>query len=305
MNRGFEYFLLILALLILTPAEVSCQEKARIVVLPFTGREFSQVDLDALTLLFEESLLNVESLQVIDQVKREKVLAFLDPALLKCDDVECALKAGKALSADTVVLGTITKAGEKLVVSTMLIDVKLGKSIKASSAESESKTDLPRTVQILLWTMLQAPAASPASVQVVMSEQEKLQRLKALESLRADLKATIAGIEEQRAPARTWAWVFVGVGAVSAGLSGVCAYMAEQFYQDYQSTSVPSQVAFYHQQVLLWDTLTVVSAGTGLLSIGVSIPFFLRGPSNRAEKQELKRIETEISSLQSAQGETR
>ena len=41
-----------------------------------------------------------------------------------------------------------------------------------------------------------------------------------------------------------------------------------------------------------------------MLSLGISIPFFARGPSNRAEKKELKRIETEISALQNALGET-
>ena len=55
----------------------------------------------------------------------------------------------------------------------------------------------------------------------------------------------------------------------------------------------------------MWDTLTLVSAGTGVVSFGFSIPFFVSGPSSQVEKKELKRIEAEMSAMQNSKGETR
>jgi hypothetical protein len=305
MTRVSTCLILLLSLALFTPERSFCQEKMNIVVMPFTSSDLSEKDLETITLLFEDNLLKVDSLQVIDQEKRVKVLAFLDPSLLKCADVECALRAAKGLSADTVVLGTVAQRGGTLVISAKSIDVKSGKSVRIESVESVSMADLPRTIRILSSTLLGTPASGESIAVTPETEQETLRRLKALESMRVNLNASIAEIKKERAKAHAWGWAFLGAGAVSAGLTGVCRFMSEQAYENYWSTSEVSKVEYYHRQVILWDTLTMVSAGTGVLTIGCSIPFFLRGPSSLAEKIELKRIETEINKLQNAQGETR
>ena len=230
------------------------------------------------------------------------MLAYLDPALLKCADLECALKAARALSADTALLGTITKQGEKIVLSVKLIDVKLGKSIKASTTEAGSKGDLPRVIPILLSTLLGTPVASASGGSGLTADQVNQQKLEVLEALRAELKATIAEINKKRSVAHTWGWSLMGVGAVSAGLSGVCWYLADQAYQGYQSTGGTSEAEYYRGKVTLWDTLMLVSAGTSVLSFGGAIPSFALSPNSRAESNELKRVETEISALEVPEG---
>jgi len=97
----------------------------------------------------------------------------------------------------------------------------------------------------------------------------------------------------------------MGIGVASAGLSGVCWYKSDQAYQSYKSTSDTATAAKYRSQVTLWDTLMLVSAGTGVLSIGGSIPFFVLSPNSRDEKKELKRIETEMSALGNTEGTTK
>ena len=278
------------------------QEKSSIVVLPFTGGDLSEAELTEITLFFEQNLLNVESLQVIDQAKRARVLAYLDPSLLKCADIECALKAAKALSADTVVLGTVTRRGETLVISAKTVNVKSGKSVRTESVESASKADLPRTIRILASTLLGAPTPGASVTTPPSTEQERLQRLQALESMRANLNESIAEIKQQRVKAHRWGWVLVGVSAVSAGLSGVSWYLSDVAYEEYQSTNDTEVAAYWRRKVTLWDTLFLVSAGTGVLSIGGSIPIFTLGPNSRAEAEELKKVEAEIRAFESARG---
>jgi TolB-like protein len=300
MTRVSTCLVLLLSLSLFSPERPLCQEKTSIVVLPFTGGELSEADLAEITLLFEENLLKVESFQVIDQAKRARVLAYLNPSLLKCEDIECALKAAKALSADTAVLGTVTRRGETLVISARAVNVKSGKSVRAESVESASKADLPRTIRILSSTLLGTPMSGASIAEGPNTEQENLQRLRALESLRADLNEAIAEIKEKRVTAHRWGWALVGVSAASAALSGVSWYLSDVAYQHYQSTSDTDLAAYYRGKVTLWDTLFLVSAGTGVLSIGGSIPIFTLGPNSRAEAEELKKVEAEIRALESA-----
>ena len=133
-------------------------------------------------------------------------------------------------------------------------------------------------------------------------DQESLQKLKALEALRSDLQATITEINRKRTVAHTWGWVLVGVGAASAGLAGTCYYLAEQAYANYKTSTDDDLAAEYRAQVTMWDTLTLVSAGTGVVSIGISIPFFVRRSQQPGEKKELKRIEAEMSAMQDSRG---
>src|SRR5512136_1281523 len=86
---------ILLALILLMgfvfPRGAFAQSRIPIVVLPFTGGNLLKTELMNLTLQFEESLAGVDTLQVIDQSRREKVLAYLDPALMTCEDLDCAI----------------------------------------------------------------------------------------------------------------------------------------------------------------------------------------------------------------------
>lgn len=297
--------MLVLLICFLAGGNVFSQEKVIITVFPFTGDGLSASELKSLTLIFEESLLKVNSLQVIDQSKRERVLVYLDPSLLACVDLDCVLRAGRAVSADAIVLGTISTTGGQFVLTAKVVDLGTGKSRQAESAGSPSVAELGSATRLLASTLF-GPAAPGASGRAQAgAELENAQRLKALESLAANMRANIAEIDRKRAAVRKWGWVFIGVGAASAGLAGTCWYLAEQAYQGYLSTSNAELAAYYHSRVTLWDTLTIVGGGAAVLSVGGSIPFFVLSPSSRTEEKELERIETEMSTLQNPRDEKR
>ncbi len=302
MRKARTLFLLILLMCFLAGGNAFSQEKVSITVFPFTGSGLSASELRSLTLIFEESLTKVDSLQVIDQPKREKVLAYLEPSLMTCEGMECAIRAGKTMSVDIVVLGTVSGPGQKRVITATVIDVKSGKSRKVESAGSESMTEMEKAARLLASTLFGTVASSGSSPDDVSAGLQNAQRLKALESLRENLRTTIAEIDRKRAAARAWGWAFMGVGIASAGFSGACWYKSDRAYQDYKSTSDTARAGYYREQVTLWDTLMLVSAGTAVLSIGGSIPFFVLSPNSREENKELKRIETEMGALENTVG---
>ncbi len=302
MRKARTLFLLTTLVCFLAVGSGFAQEKVSIAVFPFTGDGLSASELRSLTLIFEESLMKIGSLQVIDQSKREKVLAYLEPSLLTCEDVDCAIRAGRTMSADTIVLGTISEAGQKRVITATVIDVKSGKGRKVESPGSESMTEMTQAARLLASTLFGTLAPGVSSADAASADLENAQRQKALESLRANLRTTIAEIDRKRAAAHAWGWAFMGVGIASAGLSGASWYKSDQAYKDYKSTSDTARATYFREQVTMWDTLMLVSAGTAVLSLGGSIPFFVLSPNNREEKKELKRIETEMSALGNAEG---
>ncbi len=284
------------------PGSVCSQSRTSVVVLPFSGASLSKTELADLTRVFEESLSGVESLQVIDQTRREKVLAYLDPALLTSVDLNSAIKVGEALSAAIVVTGTIMSQNGMLAVKVRVITVATGKAVSTESAGVASAAELSQAVRIIASALFGAPLSGPSGGGGLTETLAKQQRFSVLESMQADLKESIARINQERARTRTWGWVSLGVGAASAVFSGVSWYLADLAYGNYRSTYDTAAAAYYHQKVVLWDTLMFTSAGVGVVGLGVSIPFFVLSPDSHTEMEELKRIESEMASLASPGG---
>ncbi len=296
-------FALILVMGLVSAGNAISQNRKSIVVLPFSGSGISKTELMNLTRVFEESLSAIESLQLIDQVRREKVLAYLDPGLLTSNSSDDAVKVGRALSASTVVLGTVVaRESGILAVSVKVITVATAKVVRTESEGVASAAELPNAVRILVSVLFGAPITIPAGAMGLTADEEKQQRLRALDAMRDDLKASIAQIDRRRAKARTWGWASLGIGIASAAFSGVSWYLGDLAYERYQSTSDTTKAEYYRQRAVLWDTIMLASAGTGILCTGISIPIFVLSPDNRAENEELKRVQAELTSLTSSQG---
>lgn len=295
-------FALILVALSLSPSIAWSQSKTQIVVLPFTGTGLSKTELVNLTRVFEERLSKVDTLQVIDQSQREKVLAYLNPNLLTCTNLDCAITIGKALSAATVVMGSIVSESGKLSVSMRVVTVKSGRVIRTDSDPVDSPAELPHALRLLASALFGAPLAGMPGAEDLTAAQEKEARLNALASLRDDLQESIAQIKAKRRDAQTWGWVSLGIGAACATLSGVSWYLSDLAWEKYLATSDTDEAIYYRQQSVMWDTIMFASAGAGVLSIGISIPIFALSPDSRAEADELKRVESEMAVLSAAGG---
>jgi len=156
----------------------------------------------------------------------------------------------------------------------------------------------PLNLTLLLDESLSRVDSFPA----IDTSRREQQQSNALESLRAGLNETPAERAQKQAKARTWGWVSLGVGAASATLMGVSWYLSDVAYQEYQSTSDTATAVYYRRQVLLWDTFMLVSGGTVVLSLGISIPLFVINPDSRAVSGELKRVGSGMAALASPEG---
>jgi hypothetical protein len=299
-SRVLFAFILLAGLVV--PGYVYPQKSNSVVVLPFSGSSLTKAELASLTRVFEESLSGISTIQVIDQVRREKVLAYLDPRLLTSDSQGDAVTIGEALVAATVVTGAVVAESGVMTATFKMIDVETSRAVSARTAGAASFEELSQAVSIAAFALFGVPLAESTDLEDSTTVQARQQGLAVLSSMRADLRNSIAEIDRRREKALTLGWVSLGVGVASAALSGLSLYLSHLAYDNYRSTSDTVKAEHYRRQVVAWDSIMMASGGAGALCVGISIPFFVLSPNSRDEAAKLKRVEADITSLTSPEG---
>ncbi len=121
------------------------QEKSRVAILPFEAREVSQSESQVITELFETALVKTGVYNIIEQNQIEAIAEAQAYSLSGCVDDSCAVEVGKLLSAELIVIGTISKVGNKYIANSKIIDVALGKNIKADSVSADNLAEMTET----------------------------------------------------------------------------------------------------------------------------------------------------------------
>jgi hypothetical protein len=112
--------------------ELSAQNKAALVVLPFTGSSIDSASKQTAIKLLRREL---------DRSDNYKVIAD-NGALTPCSDVACAIDAGKKAGAAVVVYGGFGKLGTKLLISYSVFDVATRAEIVSGDVSASSTEDL-------------------------------------------------------------------------------------------------------------------------------------------------------------------
>lgn len=111
--------------------------KAVLAVLDFVARDVPKEDAVKISMLVRNELSNLPRYRILD---RDQILKALGPDAA-CDDVSCAVEAGKKLGARTVVVGTIMKFGDNLTVTGRAIDAETGAVIAAEKERAVFQAD--------------------------------------------------------------------------------------------------------------------------------------------------------------------
>ena len=114
---------------------------------------------------------------------------------------------------------------------------------------------------------------------------EKKFELQGLYTKREELESGFHSSMMRRRAMTSGGYVGLGGGALGAGLAVLFALLSNSTYGEYQSATLSSDAAAYHGEVAMYDTLTIVSAGIGVVSAGVSLLLFALRPPNREEYQ--------------------
>ncbi len=150
MRRLIFIFLLILLLVV----SVFSQGKPRTAVIPFNAIGVAEIESLTASNLFETALVQTDSFLIIEQTQIAEILEAQSFTLSGCTDESCAVEIGKLLSAEQIVLGSFSKVGSGYIINAKIIDVTLGRNIRADKVSFSSMDELSESVDLLAYKLV-------------------------------------------------------------------------------------------------------------------------------------------------------
>lgn len=140
----------IVIFLCLSSTAVWGQAKPRVAILPFGALNVSQSDALVITSLFETSVVKTEMFLVIEQNQIKALLDAQKYSLDGCVDESCAVEVGRLLAAEQIILGELSRVGNRYIVNAKIIDVSQGRNIRADNVAAPSLDEIAETGVALL-----------------------------------------------------------------------------------------------------------------------------------------------------------
>jgi hypothetical protein len=134
----------LLALLFTLPFSIPAEAKPRIAVWPLEiGEGIGEGESKLLSEALRVDLVNTGAFEVLERERIEQILREVGMSLSECTDEECALRAGRVLSAEKVVMATVGRVGATYALSARLVDVETGSTDMATPVmKTELKDEL-------------------------------------------------------------------------------------------------------------------------------------------------------------------
>ena len=127
----------VFALILALAAPSIGAEKAALAVLDFVARDVPREDAVKISLLIRNEMSNLPQYRMLD---REQIVKALG-ADSSCDDLSCAMEAGKKLGARIVIVGSVMKFGDNLTVTGRVIDAENGTVLAAEKERAVFQAD--------------------------------------------------------------------------------------------------------------------------------------------------------------------
>ena len=151
------------------------EDKPIITVLDFDTSEVSQAEMRAIISLLSSSLFKTDYFTVIDVSQRDTVLKEMEFSMAGCSDESCMLEIGKLLSAEAIVVGSISRVGTKFVFSAKMLETETARTLSTADGIYPDLDTLlediftvtaelagPYTAQAAAWSPAEPePAAEP------------------------------------------------------------------------------------------------------------------------------------------------
>ncbi len=142
-----------LLLILLFAGSVFSQGKPRTAVIPFNAIGVAEIESLTASNLFETALVQTDVFMVIEQTQIAEILEAQSFTLSGCTDESCAVEIGKLLSAEQIVLGSFSRVGSGYIINAKIIDVTLGRNIRADKVSFSSMDDLSDSVDLLAYKL--------------------------------------------------------------------------------------------------------------------------------------------------------
>ena len=235
----------VLLLLLLVGTAAFSQGRPLIAVLPLQALgELNAEQVGTVTRLLETGLVKSSIFQVLERSEIAQVLAAQEYSAEECFDESCAVRLGRLLAARLIVLGTLSRLGDKFFLTAKIIEVATGKTLEAEHEEADTMEAIARRAENLGFRLAgRQPEAQGAGITGVPAAQARpiperpIPSKQELEKEHRALQVALA-LEIQRSHGlRTGSRVLYGIAAGLALVSG--ATLVVGLSQPEKASAVP------------------------------------------------------------------
>jgi len=131
------------------PVTVPAGEKINLAVADFAGKNVSAADASIVADFLRTELVNTQMFNVMDRANMETILSEQKFQLSGCTTEECAVKMGKLLNVQQIVVGSLSKLLDTYYITVNLVDVETGKILKSFDHEVVSSKEFRNACKIL------------------------------------------------------------------------------------------------------------------------------------------------------------
>lgn len=134
--------LLFVIILLITTNAFAQEEKMRIAVADFKAKGVSKSLSQNVSELIRNEMINSGEFVVIERSQMDEVINEQGFQQTGCSDVSCAVELGKLLSANKILVGTVMKMGDSIIITGRIVDVEKGVGEFSESHEVKSEKEM-------------------------------------------------------------------------------------------------------------------------------------------------------------------
>ena len=161
MRRAFLVLICVLGL----PAHAQRaqgEDKPSITVLDFAASGISVSEAEVFADFMSAHIVETGVFRVIDRMQRQSLLQEIEFSQAGCADEECQLEIGRLLAASRIVVGSIGKVGDYVLLNLKLIMVETGETLRSASGRYEDLNEMVEDTERLASDLVREAPAPPA-----------------------------------------------------------------------------------------------------------------------------------------------
>ena len=268
-----KYFLVIMLIILLTSTLVSKQKRVKVAIFNFKGINVEEYIPSAVIEILSTAFIDSGAFEVIERNQLEKVMEEL--SLQTSDDFneDMANDLGNLLGAEIIIIGSVTKLGNRITVNIRGIDAGTGSAKFAKKITTDTLDDLPDMIDDLVDMLVDKEPSDEARSDRRISKKKHSKQSKK-RKLNIINKAGIG--------------VLAGGGAVAIG--GLAVFLVNEFTigsdVDYELELATAGNGSYEDYETAYNTYVALFA-TGMACIGLgscimiaSIPMIVNKKKN-------------------------
>ncbi|MEW6041354.1 MAG: CsgG/HfaB family protein, partial [Elusimicrobiota bacterium] len=144
-----KLFIIVYIAILTLVLNVHTEEKLNLAVADFDGRNVSAVDALAVSDLLRIGLVNTNLFNIVNRSNMQQLLDEQKFQMTGCTSQDCAVKMGKMLNVQKMIVGSVIKLGEKYYITASAVDVETGRVVSSQKVESNSLEKLAEKAEEL------------------------------------------------------------------------------------------------------------------------------------------------------------